>query len=193
MKPKNEERGMRRGFLIAVVCLGGLTLLPMLYLHFKPAHHDAPAPAPETSVAQPSPPPRPMMPVAPRRTARSHRWAAPAKPAPTLEDLWGIQVCSLRLSMANSIVDLRYKVTNPQKAALLANGKTAAYIVDHATGKKLIMPTPPKEGAFPPTANKLAAGKTYFSMVSNQGGALKSGSEVTVVVGGSQATNLTVE
>jgi hypothetical protein len=65
--------------------------------------------------------------------------------------------------------------------------------VDTATGTKLLMPTPPKEGAFPPTGNKLAAGKTYFTMVSNARGALQSGSVVSIVIGDSLATNLTVE
>jgi len=90
-------------------------------------------------------------------------------------------------------VDLRYKILDPAKAAQLGNGKIPAYIVDRATGTKLIMPTPPKEGAFPPTSHSLVAGKTYFSMVSNQGGVLKSGSQVTVVIGGSEATDLTIE
>lgn len=126
---------------------------------------------------------------------RAQRWAkklAP-EPPPTLESQWGIQVCGLRLTMANSALDLRYKVLDPDKAILLGNGKTPSFIFDQATGKKLPMPTPPKEGAFPPTANKLIAGKTYFAMVRNAGGTLKSGSEVTVVIGGSEATNLTVE
>ncbi|MCX6928783.1 MAG: C25 family cysteine peptidase [Verrucomicrobia bacterium] len=134
-----------------------------------------------------------------RRGAPRHTQAVAASsltnkpPAPTLEAQWGIQVCGMRLSMANSIVDLRYKVLDPGKAIRLADGKTASYILDPASGTKLIMPTPPREGAFPTTANKLAAGKTYFAMVANRGGTIKSGSKVTVLVGGSEATNLIVE
>ncbi|MDB6121776.1 MAG: hypothetical protein JWQ71_769 [Pedosphaera sp.] len=139
--------------------------------------------------------PEVIRPVAQKRISRQakRRKQEVAAAPQTLEDQWGIQVSSLRLSMANSVVDVRYKIINPDKAVLLGNGKTAAYIIDHETGKKLVMPSPPKEGAFPPTSHKLVGGKMYFTMVSNQGGALKSGSQVTVMVGNSQATNLTVE
>ena len=119
--------------------------------------------------------------------------SAAAGPPPTLENEWGIEISSMRLTMGNSAVDMRYRVIDPEKAAKLGDGKTVAYIVDRDTGRKLIMPTPPKEGAFPPTSNKLIAGRTYASIVSNQGGTLKSGSQVTVLVGKSEVANLTVE
>jgi hypothetical protein len=99
----------------------------------------------------------------------------------------------MRLSMMDSIVDLRYKVLDPDKVVRLAQGKTPAYLVDLDSGTKLVMPTPPKEGAFPPTGNKLAAGRTYFTMVSNPRGLLKSGSKVSLVLGNTSVTNLTVD
>ena len=153
-----------------------------------PVEAAVPERAPEADVPVPSRAPQ----AAPIGRSVAKKPAPAPRPA-TLEDHWGIQVAGIRLSMGNSIVDLRYKILDPDKAAQLGNGKTPAYIIDRATGKKLVMPTPPKEGAFPPTSQKLLPGKTYFSMVSNQGGVLKSGSQVTVVIGGSEATDLTLE
>ena len=177
-----------------------VALLGVSTWYFKPtpkpkvALVEAPAAPVETAPA-PLSLPADSMPRPPRHAPKQRIVVKTGSVAPptTLAERWGIEVSSMRLSMGNSAVDLRYKVLDPAKAALLGNGKTASYIIDRSTGKRLIMPTPPKEGAFPPTAHKLLAGKTYFSMVSNQGGALKSGSQVTVVVGGSEATNLTIQ
>jgi cytoskeletal protein RodZ len=185
-----------RPLFAVVLCFVVAGLVALLWM-IRPAAPKVAITAPPTEVDQvPATVVPEVVPPVPRKRvykqAKARKADVAAAPQ-TLEDQWGIQVSSLRLSMANSVVDLRYKVINPDKAILLGNGKTTAYIIDHATGKKLIMPSPPKEGAFPPTSNKLVGGKTYFSMVSNQGRALKSGSQVTVIVGNSQATNLTVE
>jgi hypothetical protein len=204
MVPQNNGRapqpapdeGTRRSVILLV---GVLTVMLVAVLWIVKMGRSGPSAAasvevaeaaPEPSVEAAAPSPAPI--TAPMRRSVARKPAPAPRPA-TLEDHWGIQVDSLRLSMANSVVDLRYKILDPVKAAQLANGKTPAYIIDRATGTKLVMPTPPKEGAFPPTAHRLVAGKTYFAMVSNQGGTLKSGSQVTVVVGGSEATDLTVQ
>jgi hypothetical protein len=206
----NTPARERRVRPVVMVFVGGLVaalMIPLWIFVLKPAPPPPPPePEPQAEAAAPEPSFRPAVkpPVVTRvRPSRRSRFAQqakveqPAPPAPpppaSLEDKWGIQVCAVRLSMMNSIVDLRYKVLDPEKAVLLADGKTPAYIVEPASGTKLIMPTPPKEGAFPPTANRLAAGKTYFAAVSNQRGLLKSGDVVNVLVGSSLATNLTVQ
>ena len=68
----------------------------------------------------------------------------------TLEETWGIELSSMRLSMAGTIIDVRFKVTDVDKARKLADGKTIAYLLDLESGSKLQMPSPPREGAFPP-------------------------------------------
>lgn len=197
MKTQDADNRVRPVLVVVLICLLAAIAIPVWIMtrpDVEPAHDTSAAQA--TAVASTNN-------TLARRGLSTHRVpvarpAAPQKPAlvppvTTLEDRWGIQVCSMRLSMMNSIVDLRYKVLDPDKAASLANGKTAAYILEPVTGARLVMPTPPKEGAFPPSANKLVAGKTYFSMVSNQRGALKSGDVVSVMIGDSLATNLTIE
>ena len=136
----------------------------------------------------------------PRRSVatRQEKWmklvgaATPSATGSTLEDRWGIQVCSLGLSMGNAMLDMRYKVVDPGKAISLVNGNTRAFVFDPASGATLFMPSPPKEGAFPPSGYRLAAGKTYFAAVANQRGVLKSGSKVSLVIGDCVLSNLTI-
>jgi len=151
---------------------------------------DAPRPAPIVQVASPATPastlifPTHMAPV-PRRSAASRQEKLLKSIGTTpllstgssLEERWGIQVCGLGLSTGNAMLDMRYKVINSRKALSLVNGNTRAFVFDPATGATLFIPSPPKEGAFPPSGNRLSAGKTYFAAVANQRGVLKSGSK----------------
>lgn len=117
----------------------------------------------------------------------------PARNAPTLEQRWGVRVCGARLTMGNAYLDLRYEVVDPEKVSALASANTRAYIWERASGARLFLTTPPKEGGFPPTDNRIAAGKTYFAMVSNKGGVLKSGKTVSLIVADAMATNVTID
>ena len=157
---------------------------------------EAPAPA-EPAVAD-VPVVSPPAPVAP---------AVPARPG-TLEGEWGIRVSSVGLTMAGAAVDFRYTVVDSEKALLLAQGTAEAYLIDQATGAKISLAPPTPEGpsaahsrarmarqggGFPPSPNRLAAGRTNSLLLPNPGGMLRSGSAVTVVVGNVQAQNVQVE
>ena len=203
MKQPNSEEGIRPGFIAVLACVV-LAVSVLVWFGTRPKLPSPPKveePPPVVALTEGSAPPDNAARAKPRSflkrrgaPRRSQSPPAPATPPlPSLEAQWGIQVCAMRLSMANSFVDLRYKVLDPTKAARLADGKTASYLLDSNTGTRLLMPTPPKEGAFPATANKLFAGKTYFAVVANRGGAIRSGSKVAVQVGGVQSTNLIIE
>jgi hypothetical protein len=131
--------------------------------------------------------------------AGSEAWAA----APTCaaapcgsEDLaqkWGIKVTSLHLSANGYMVDFRYKVLDPEKAATLGDPKAKPSLVDQATGAKLIVPNSPKVGPLRQSALNLTAGKVYFALFSNPGKLVKKGNKVTVAIGDFKAENLVVE
>jgi len=99
----------------------------------------------------------------------------------------------MRLSMGGRYLDLRYKVLDAEKALRLGQGKTPSYLVDDASGTKLLMPRPPAEGAFPPTGNKLAPGRMYYAMIANPNGKIQSGSQLAFQVSGAGPTNLVVQ
>ena len=110
-----------------------------------------------------------------------------------LESRWGIQISSLRLSANGNIVDFRYKVLDPDKAAALGDPETKPFLVDQASGAKLLVPKTPKIGPLRQTAQKPETGKVYFLLFANPGRLVKSGSKVTVAIGDFRAENMTVE
>ena len=111
----------------------------------------------------------------------------------SLEQNWGVQVTSLHLSANGYMVDFRYKVVEPEKAATLGDPKAKSYLIDQATGARLLVPRTPKVGPLRQSAERLTAGKVYFTLFSNRNRIVKSGSKVTVVVGDFRAENLVVE
>jgi hypothetical protein len=137
--------------------------------------------------------------------------AGPVKPS-TLEEMWGIQVTGIALTRANSALELRYKVLAPEKATLLADSQSEAYILDHASGAKIPLRSPQSEGAFPqhsrarsaalmmrdagsfpPTPSRIVPDKVYSVLLPNPGGVVKGGNKVAMVVGTVRNDNLVVE
>jgi len=125
-------------------------------------------------------------------------WAEANKPAShasvqRLEQAAGIQIKSLRLSAAGNLIDLRYKVTDPEKATTFFEEKrNQPYLIDLATGVRLSIPET-KIGALRTSPKNMVADKVNFMMFANPGAFLKRGSKVTVVIGVFKAENLIVE
>ena len=110
-----------------------------------------------------------------------------------LRERWGIEVTSLHLSAHGRMVDFRYRVLNPDKAALLGDRNVKATLTDLATGAVLRVPSFPKTGSMRQTAAKMEAGRIYFMLFANTGMPVKSGSRVTVTIGAFKAEGLTVQ
>ncbi len=106
---------------------------------------------------------------------------------------WGITITSLRLSAANTLIDLRYRVNDPQKARFLGDRQIKPYLIDEATGHKLPVPSFPKTGSLRQTAVALEPGRIYFVLFSNPGRFVQSGNRVTLVAGDFRASNLMVQ
>ena len=119
---RSPERGVRPGFILALSSLLA-TVLFSVWLYQRPKSPPTPSTEEVVAVAAPartSSASTPRVATLKRSATDVHpmRPVAPAPtPAATLEERWGIQVCSMRLSMGNSIVDLRYKILNAEKAA----------------------------------------------------------------------------
>ena len=110
-----------------------------------------------------------------------------------LRERWGIEVASLHLSAHGRMVDFRYRVLNPDKAALLGDRNVKATLTDLATGVVLRVPSFPKTGSMRQTSSKMEAGRIYFMLFANTGMPVKSGSRVTVTIGDFKAEGLTVQ
>ena len=204
----HDERRIRPAVLGLVAVAVALVCVPLWLLTRRPP---PPNPVPEAAAAPAVEAPAPLEPAVADVPAAPPpapvKPAVPARPG-TLEGEWGIQVSSVGLAMAGGAVDFRYKVVDGEKALLLAQGKTEAYLVDQATGTIIRMapPTPNgpsaarsrarmarQGGGFPPSPNRLAIGRTNSLLFYNPSGFLKSGSVVRVVMGEIQSQDVRVE
>lgn len=113
----------------------------------------------------------------------------------SLEEQWGVQVESLRYSANGHLLDFRYRIKNPDKAAYLVDRTNRAYLVDQASGKVLAVPNTAKVGPMRQTVRygKPKMDRVYFVLFGNPGGMVKTGDKVTVVIGDFKAENLVVQ
>ena len=119
--------------------------------------------------------------------------AAKAQDAPvasSVEDRSGVEVVSLRPTGAGGMLDFRYRVVDPAKAAPLLLRKTPAYLIDPRTG--LVMTVPQTSwGTMRQDTLKPEKGRVYFMLFHNAG--VSAGDKVTVVIGKYRFENLTVQ
>lgn len=117
-----------------------------------------------------------------------------AAPASAAESLLGIRIAGIRLSAAGYMLDFRYHVDDPEKAAPLLDSKVTPYLLDEASGARLMVPDTPKLGSLRPTArNRSIHRSDYYMLFANPGRFLKSGSRVALVLGDVKIEHLTVQ
>lgn len=105
----------------------------------------------------------------------------------------GIEVEGIRLSAAGYMLDFRYRVLDPVKAAPLLDRKIQPYLLDEASGARLAVPDAPKVGRLRTTSrNKVIPGRNYYILFANPGRYLQAGSKVTLVAGDVRISDLSV-
>lgn len=115
-------------------------------------------------------------------------------PGSSAEDKLGIRMEGLRLSAAGYILDFRYRVTDPAKAAPLLNRKIRPYLLDEASGAQLGVPDTAKLGQLRTTGrNKVVPDQDYFILFANPARFVQAGNRMTLVMGDLRIENLTVE
>jgi hypothetical protein len=100
----------------------------------------------------------------------------------------------VRLSAAGYVVDLRYRVLDPQKARPLLDGKQRPFLLDDR-GAKLGVPDTPILGSLRQTSRngKVSTTHSYFILFANPARYLRPGDRVTLTVGDARMPGLTVE
>lgn len=106
----------------------------------------------------------------------------------------GISIHGLVLSSAGYMLDLRYRVVDPEKAAPLMDKKVKPYLIVEANGAKLEIPDTPKVGSLRqlPRNNDVAKERDYFIMFANPGHRLHAGDKVNLFVGDTRIENLII-
>ena len=122
--------------------------------------------------------------------ASSHRWHL--SHSLFFERNWGISIFGVRAVSSGLMIEFRYRVLDAKKAKQLNDKKANPYLVDDATGARLIVPTMEKIGQLRQDAPP-ENGKAYWMVFSNPRRLVKPGSRVDVVIGGFRANGLVVE
>lgn len=92
---------------------------------------------------------------------------------------FGIRLEAVRLSAAGHMLDLRYRVTDPDQAKEIAREKP--FLVDER-GRKLSTPSFAKVGSLRQSPEQLEKGRVYFALFANPGRSVSKGETVTIVL-----------
>jgi hypothetical protein len=104
---------------------------------------------------------------------------------------WGVEIVGVKPVTSGYMLAFRYRIVDPEKARMLNDRKSKAYLIDEATGIRLAVPAMEKVGELR-SGSLPEADRTYFMVFGNPGKLVKSGSRVTLVVGNFRAENLIV-
>ncbi|RME49387.1 MAG: hypothetical protein D6791_00880 [Chloroflexi bacterium] len=135
--------------------------------------------APPTGGAAPATPPDPLTEATPVAATPVTATAS------DLEDRWGIRMTFVGVTAGGGLVDVRFKVIDPSKAQpILGDPKNLPVLVSE-DGVTIAGPS-----ILTDARTKLRPGQMYFLLYSNPRGAIKSGSPVSVIVGGLRLDNV---
>jgi hypothetical protein len=116
------------------------------------------------------------------------QWARTAVTADGLPERSGVQLVRVALTGGGGLLDLRFKVVDPSKAAALHDPRTPPALIDERTGlviNQLLMDHS-HTGDF-------QAAVTYYLVFENTGGWVQRGGSVTVLLGDAQVENVVVQ
>ena len=118
---------------------------------------------------------------------------SPATASP--EAVYGIRVDGLHLSAHGYILDLRYRVLDADKAALLLDARKKVYLLDDAHGAKLGIPESPVIGGMRQTSRNhvIYTDRDYFILFVNPGRTVHSGDTLKLAVDDIKVAELTVQ
>jgi hypothetical protein len=105
---------------------------------------------------------------------------------------WGVDELTAKLTESSQLVRFTYRVTDPKKAASLQDHAAAPSMLDARARVALQVPTMEKVG---PLRQQMAAqsGKIYWIAFSNKGFPVKTGDQVSVVIGPFRVDGLIVQ
>ena len=104
------------------------------------------------------------------------------------EEATGVQLVRITVSAGGGMLDLRYRIMDPDKAAIVHDKKKPPTIVDEATGRSASQSWMPHHGGGEP---KFAV--TYYELIYNPDGIIKRGDRVTLVIGDTRLAHVIVQ
>lgn len=104
----------------------------------------------------------------------------------------GIEVISLRQSAAGHMLDLRFRVVDPEKAKEFLWRNQKPYLMDDASGKVVPVPVG-KIGAMRTVTQQPRTDVVYWVFFDNPGGFIHTGQTVTLIFGDYRVKGLVVQ
>jgi len=105
---------------------------------------------------------------------------------------WGVEIIGVKPVSSGYMLSFKYRVLDPEKAKLLNDRQTRAFLRDEATGNVLSVPAMENVGELRTGAAPIAD-RTYFMIFGNPGKLVTSGSRVSVVAGAMHVDGLIVD
>lgn len=105
----------------------------------------------------------------------------------------GIEVIRIKPTKNGMMLDLRYRVTDPELAREMIKQTTPLSLVDQASGDVLPVPNMAKVGKLRNVPNSDDTKKVYWVFFNNPGGLVKAGSKVTLNIGDVKIKDINVE
>jgi hypothetical protein len=127
--------------------------------------------------------------------ARSLRSKALAKDSTQLEKDWGIKLNDIRCTAAGYMLEMTFRVLDPQKAFPLLKTDANRYVVVDKSGAVLEVPFTEKLGSLKSTvrsSNMVKEDHSYLTLFANPGKHVKPGDKIHLVMGNFMAENLIV-
>lgn len=103
------------------------------------------------------------------------------------EEETGIRVVRIAMTAGGGMIDLQYRILDPDKALIVHDDDNPPTLVDEASG--WVLATPFHDHSF----RELHTAVTYHELITNGDGLLERGSEVTLTVGDARLEHVLVE
>ena len=116
------------------------------------------------------------------------QWQRPSVSAAGLAERSGVRLVRVAVTGGGGLLDLRYQVVDPSKAAAVHEAQTPPAIIDERTGlvlSRLLMGHAHH--------GQLKAAVSYYLIFENTGNWVRRGSEVTVLLGDAQVEHVVVK
>ena len=105
----------------------------------------------------------------------------------------GVKVERITVAAGGNFLDMRYRVTDPEKAGEVLKRDARLELTDQTTGTVLIVPTMAKIGKLRQLPGNQKDNRIYWVFFSNPGGLVKPGGKVTLTIGEARISDISVE
>ena len=105
---------------------------------------------------------------------------------------WGVDNLKVSYTASGNLIRFNYRVTDPERAKVLSDGKATPYLLGQKSRALLQIPVMDKVGPLRQTGTP-EPGQQYWMVFSNKGNPIKPGDRVNVMIGSFHADGLMVE